>query len=114
MNRFGIAPRSSQIVTHPLLDKGQHVLGLERQIEHRTDAGQQFKHPLDGLLGQRAERRTALGRRHVRIVVIAVSTFEPQLLLRPFAHAVLLVFGQHLLELPIGEVRRVDVAKGVG
>ena len=114
MNRFGIAPRSSQIVTHPLLDKGQHVLGLEGQIEHRPDAGQQLKHQLDGLLGQRAEGRTALGRRHVGIVVVAVSTFQPQLLLSSFADAVLLVFGQHLLELPIGEGGRVDVAKGVG
>jgi len=58
--------------------------------------------------------RTALGRWYVRIIVVAVSSFQPQLLLRPFADAVLLVFGEELLELPIGESVGIDVAKGVG
>ena len=113
-SQLSYSPDCIRCTTHPLLHERQHVLGLERQSERRPDTGQQFKYQLDGLLGQRAERRTTLGRRHVGIVVVAVPSLQPQLLLGPFADAILLVFGQHLFELPIGEGGRVDVAKGVG
>ena len=100
--------------THPLLHKRQHVLGLVRQIEHRPDAGQELKDQLDGLPGQRVEGWAALGGRLVGIIVVGVSPFQPLLLLQALPLPLFFVLLEEPLELPIGQVGRVDVAGGVG